>query len=296
MPTAGRATTRWGAAWVPGVVVALLTLAGCAAPGLQGEARRNDAQLLELGRATDELRRELTGLRRELAELGSQLQTARGELLAAVREGESRQHAALAALDQGLGATERRVEGVADTVSGLETSVASLGDQVARLEAVAPPTPNGELDGRRERSESRSTSVPVLPEERFDRAMESFRGGELGQSVLEFEEFVGKHPSHPLVGSARFWIGEAYFRAREYQHAAVEYEKAVDVASNGDKTPEALLKLGLAHRALKREERARETWGRLLRDFPESEAAHKARTVLREMSRSGKSGLPGETR
>jgi tol-pal system protein YbgF len=100
--------------------------------------------------------------------------------------------------------------------------------------------------------------------------MEAFRGGELGQAVLDFEELVERHPAHPLAGSARFWIGEAYFRTREFQQAAVEYQKAIDGSPGSDKVPEALLKLGLAQRALRREDRAREAWSRLIRDFPDS--------------------------
>jgi len=80
--------------------------------------------------------------------------------------------------------------------------------------------------------------------------MEAFRTGELGQAVLDFEELVERHPAHPLAGSARFWIGEAYFRTREFQQAAVEYQKAIDGSPGSDKVPEALLKLGLAQRAL----------------------------------------------
>jgi len=47
------------------------------------------------------------------------------------------------------------------------------------------------------------------------------------------------------------------------------------------KVPDALLKVGLCQRNLRDEARARQTWQRLLRDFPRSEAAVKARAFLR---------------
>jgi len=129
-------------------------------------------------------------------------------------------------------------------------------------------------------------------EDLFDRGMESFRAGELGQAVLDFAEFVDKHRTHPLVASAHFWIGEAYFRSRDFEHAAGEYQKAIDLAPAGERTPDALLRLGLALRSLRREDRAREIWGRLVRDFPESEAALRARAVLRQPGRAVRPAEP----
>jgi tol-pal system protein YbgF len=116
--------------------------------------------------------------------------------------------------------------------------------------------------------------------------MESFRVGEMGQAVLDFEEFADQHPGHPLAPSAHFWIGEAYFRSRDFEQAAGQYEKAIDLSARGERTPDALLRLGLALRSLRREDRAREVWARLLRDFPDSEAAQRARTMLRQPGRA----------
>jgi tol-pal system protein YbgF len=115
----------------------------------------------------------------------------------------------------------------------------------------------------------------------------------LGQAVLDFEEFADKYPGHPLAPSVQFWIGEAYFRSRDFEQAASKYQKAIDLAPTGERTPDALLRLGLALRSLRREDRAREVWVRLVRDFPDSEAALRARAVLRQ---SGRAVGPGEPR
>ena len=93
-------------------------------------------------------------------------------------------------------------------------------------------------------------------------------------------------PAIPLAPSAHFWIGEAYFRSRDFEQAASQYQKAIDLAPAGDRTPDALLRLGLALRSLHREDRARDVWARLVRDFPDSEAALRARAVLRQPGRT----------
>jgi tol-pal system protein YbgF len=115
----------------------------------------------------------------------------------------------------------------------------------------------------------------------FDRAMESWRKGEMGQAVLDFEELVQTFPSDPLAGSAQFRIGEAYYAARDFERAALEYRKTIEIAPKGKDTPQALLRLGLAYRVQKRESDARQAWGQLVRDFPESDATEEARRALR---------------
>lgn len=178
-------------------------------------------------------------------------------------------------------ATEARLAGLRELVGGLETTVAGVSAQVARLEAVPPRGPE--------------VRVPAPPAEAlFERAMASLRGGELGQTVLDLEELVARYPGHALVRAAHFWIAEAYFRARDYARAATEYQKVVE-APPGDKTAEALLRLGLTQRALKREDRAREAWAQLLREYPDTDAAHRARNALRDGARTPRSD-PAEPR
>ena len=263
--------------------VALSVLAGCATPVLREESEQHRLKLAELSRGTGELRQDLAGLRADVAGLRAQLTQLGSDLQAAqtgLRQSEDRQREALAAAEARLQGAERRAEEAQATAAATETSVGGLADQVARLEAVSTPTP-------RTRPSPRGKLAAA---ELFDRGMDSYRNGELGQAVLDFEEFVAKHPGHPLTASAQFWIAESYFRARDFENAVSEYQKAIDLAPTGDKTPDALLRLGLALRALKREDRARDAWGRLVRDFADSDAAQRARMVLREPARPGRPG------
>jgi tol-pal system protein YbgF len=111
--------------------------------------------------------------------------------------------------------------------------------------------------------------------------MESWSKGETGQAVLDFEELVQTFPGDPLVAPAHFRIGEAYYAARDFERAAQGYRKAIELTPQGKDTPQALLRLGLAYRAQKREADARQAWNQLVRDFPESEATEEARRALR---------------
>jgi tol-pal system protein YbgF len=266
----------------------VVLLAGCTA-ALEDRVARQDAAMSDLRAGVDSFRSDLRDLRDEVAALREALATESRQAAADRATGESGTREAQQALGTRLTAAERRLDELGDGISGLEGSVASLAEQIARLEAGS----GSAASLRRTRpSASRGSAATISPEELFDRAMESFRAGELGQAVLDFEEFADKYPAHPLAPSVQFWIGEAYFRSRDFEQAAAKYQKAVDLAPTGDRTSDALLRLGLALRSLHREDRAHEVWARLLHDFPDSEAASRARVVLRQPNRTMGSAEP----
>ena len=169
-------------------------------------------------------------------------------------------------------------------------------DEPARLAKAAPAAPRSEGGARGALARGTALPRPAKPgppgappamgsltaRALFDRAHgELERRASMGQAVLDFEELVQTFPSDPLAASAQFRIGEAYYAARDFERAALEYRKAVELAPKGKDTPQALLRLGLAYRAQKRESDARQAWSQLVRDFPESDATEEARRALR---------------
>jgi tol-pal system protein YbgF len=137
-----------------------------------------------------------------------------------------------------------------------------------------PPAPRGE----------RPREVPARaesPEQTYAAALATFRAREHGQAVLDFLDFIAKHPRHPLVANAQYWIGEAYYVQRDYRQALAEFQKVQVIAPGSAKAADALLKIGLCQRNLRDEAHARQTWQRVVRDFPRSEAALKARGFLK---------------
>ncbi|HEY7141661.1 MAG TPA: tetratricopeptide repeat protein [Methylomirabilota bacterium] len=279
--------------WADARVLALAILfpaglAGCTA-ALEAQVARQDAALADLRTGMDGLQADLRALHEEVTALRAGLEAGVRRTTADREREEKVAREAQGAVEARLATVEHRVEDLTEGVSGLESGVASLAEQVALLEAgsaSAVKLPPARASGPRQ------PGPPISPEELFDRGMESFRAGELGQAVLDFEEFADKHPGHPLAPSVQFWIGEAYFRSRDFEQAAAKYQKAIDLAPSGERTPDALLRLGLALRSLRREDRAREVWARLERDFPDSEATVRARAVLRQPSRSVRPAEP----
>src|SRR5213594_68896 len=94
--------------------------------------------------------------------------------------------------------------------------------------AVAPPTPT-----------LRNPDADRM----FAAALAKLRAGEDGQAALEFTEFVTQFPNHPQAAAAQNWIGEAFYRQRDYKQAVVEFQKTVDNYTQTTQVAEALLKI-----------------------------------------------------
>lgn len=132
-----------------------------------------------------------------------------------------------------------------------------------------------------------TTPVPSAPSSRngeadrmFGTALAKLRTGDEGQAALEFTEFVAQYPTHPQAAVAQNHIGEAYYRQRNYKQAMVEYQKTVDGYTQAAQVAEAMLKIGLCQRALGDGAHAKSTWEQLIKQFPKSDAARQARTLL----------------
>ena len=132
-----------------------------------------------------------------------------------------------------------------------------------------------------------AATTPAAPPSRdaeadrmFAAALAKLRAGDDGQAALEFTEFVAQFPSHPQAAAAQNHIGEAYYRQRDYRQAMGEFQKTVDGYTQAAQVSEALLKIGLCQRSLGDPARAKASWEQVVKQFPKSDAARQARTLL----------------
>ena len=122
----------------------------------------------------------------------------------------------------------------------------------------------------------------------FAAALAKLRAGDDGQAALEFTEFVAQFPSHPQAAAAQNHIGEAYYRQRDYRQAMAEFQKTVDSYTQAAQVSEALLKIGLCQRALGDAAKAKASWEQVVKQFPKSDAARQARTLLASKAAAGR--------
>jgi tol-pal system protein YbgF len=209
--------------------------------------------------------------------------------IAALRESQDRTEREGARMVADVKSLQERLREVQGSLGEATTEVARLRSRIDAAEEAIKKT-RADLDARPE-PVAAAPAPPPAPEKprevpnhaaeaAFNQALTTFRAREHGQAVLDFLDFIAKYPKHPLASSAQFWIAEAYFVQRDYRQALTEYQKVLE-APGSPKAPDALLKIAQCYTTLREPLRAQETLQQLVRDFPQSEPAARARRLLR---------------
>jgi tol-pal system protein YbgF len=114
----------------------------------------------------------------------------------------------------------------------------------------------------------------------FDAALAVFRSGKFAEANTAFASFVRQYPRSGYVPSARFWLGNAQYAAREYKDAIGNFRLLLSGAPGHARAPEAALSIANCQIELKETRAARKTLEDLLRAYPQSEAAVAAKERL----------------
>jgi len=120
----------------------------------------------------------------------------------------------------------------------------------------------------------------------YHRSSEALRKGKHDNAVQGFRDFLRAFPSHDLADNAQYWLGECYYDHKDYTSAVREFRRVIERYPNGNKVPDALLKVGYSYLALGSMEAGRQTLAQLQRSYPRHEAAVLAGTRLAELDRS----------
>ncbi|MFQ5897935.1 MAG: tol-pal system protein YbgF [Candidatus Methylomirabilia bacterium] len=246
----------------------LFVLAGCASRATIRQASDEVARLRVRLAGVREVNESTT---RELARMTLELKDLAEEVARVARAGRE-VTAQVSRLEAGLAQTER-------AVLELESSVDGLSREVSRLAATPKPA---------EPTIEKPPAQAPSPEQLYASALANLRGGEHGQAVLEFLDFIAMYPRHHLAGSAQYWIGEAYYLQKDYRQALAEFRKVVQEYEESEKVADGLLKIGLCYKALHQPQRARAAWKRVIREFSGSEAARRAARLIQARATSSR--------
>jgi tol-pal system protein YbgF len=170
--------------------------------------------------------------------------------------------------------------------TALDDSGKAIGDLRTAIEELRKPVPAAPPPPAHPAPPS--SAPESTAEQMFASAMASFQAEEHGQAVLEWSELMRRFAEHPLAATAQYWIGEAYYRQRDFRQAMIEFRKVIDGYAKSPQIPEALLKIGLCYRALKDMPHARDTWEQLAKEYPGTNAAAQARALLGAPAPSGR--------
>jgi len=125
----------------------------------------------------------------------------------------------------------------------------------------------------------------LSPEKLYKKGYDHVIFGEYGDAIEVFQYFIRKHADNALVDNAQYWIGESYYVEKDYVNALSAFRKTVDM--EGNKVPDALLKIGLTHISLGDRPKAEEALGVVMKEYPGTRAADIAGNKLNDLKKRG---------
>lgn len=121
---------------------------------------------------------------------------------------------------------------------------------------------------------------PAADRAQYERVLALFRDGDLEGARRGFTAFIAGYPNSDLAPNARYWLGEAYYGAKDFKRAIDAYDKVELDYPRSEKVPAAILKKGYAYLALKDKKRASTAFKQVVTLYPRSPEAGKASDKL----------------
>ncbi len=130
-----------------------------------------------------------------------------------------------------------------------------------------------------------SVEVPknLKEEDLFLRAYSLFQKGDYLSARAHWEEYLKRFPKGRWVGQSYYWIGETYFKEKEYESAILNYQRLIDLPDPNPFKPKAMLRQAEAFLKLNDKKAAEIVLKKLVRTFPGTPEAKEAHKLLKSL-------------
>jgi len=161
-----------------------------------------------------------------------------------------------------------------DLYADLDRRLTQL-EQSLRGQPTAPPGGTAPASG--------GGAAAAADQDAYTHAFETLKGGDYAAAIGQLRDFMQAYPQSGLLDNAQYWLGEAYYVTRDYEHAASAFRAVGERWPDSRKAPDALLKLGYTLQEQKRLPEARTTLRQVVQRFPGSDAAKLAAERLQKL-------------
>jgi len=167
----------------------------------------------------------------------------------------------------------------------LEQQVMDLSNAVRTMNSPAPP-PGGAPTGGGNPGTTTSNVPPISGDMLYQNANRDRLGGKTDLALQEYQEYVKLYGDGPLAPAAEYWVGDLYFGQGDYDDALKAFDQVLERYPANNKTPDALLMKGKTLVKLDKRNAGASEFRELIKRYPGSDAAVKARAQLKQMGLS----------
>lgn len=165
------------------------------------------------------------------------------------------------------------VTGKDEEIEALQQKVYDRKQQIAMMEKGAAEQEPVNLD--------RNTSISGFSEI-YKEALTNYYNKNYSEAVTLFEVLLQQYPDHALASNCQFWVGQSLFAMDRNQESIDAFYKVLSY-DRSLKKDDSLFFLGRAYLKTGSGEKARESFSKLVRNFPASEYLGEAREYIKKL-------------
>lgn len=147
--------------------------------------------------------------------------------------------------------------------------------------------PDGSGSGASENANNNAPVDEQAAEEAYNAAFNLLKQGKYSESVTGFNDFVKKYNGSKYTDNAWYWLGEAHYVNREYKQSLQAFRTVLKDYKNSPKAPGAMYKVGVIQDEQGNTEAAQSTLAKVIRTYPDDNAAELARKRLKAIGGDG---------
>lgn len=116
----------------------------------------------------------------------------------------------------------------------------------------------------------------------YKEGLSEYRAGNYSQALANFEAFMSSNPQEDYVDNTLYWIGECHYGLGSFDQAIRSFERVIKEQPDGNKVPDAMLKMFLALDRSGRKEDADRVLRELTERYPTTNAGRLGLQKLNE--------------
>jgi tol-pal system protein YbgF len=133
---------------------------------------------------------------------------------------------------------------------------------------------------------------PAAESRNYEAAQAQRRLGNYQGAIVAFQNFIKQYPKSNLAPRAQYWIGDSYFNLRDFKLAIANQQALIKTYPDSPTVPDAMLNVASSQIEMGESIAGRKSLEDLVRQFPISDAADKAKRRLAALNAGAAAAKP----